>query len=85
MTPPTRIRSRVSETIRQLYLLHNRFDFSQAISTLEYENKWKAIPKWEEPIGKVITELSEEIKNGFEIEELGIKTRYEYARASKTT
>lgn len=82
MTPPKKIRSRVAETIRQLYYLRNRFDFNRAISTLAYECKWKRIPRWEVSIETVFNELKEEVDNGFEAEESGIKTQYEYILAN---
>jgi len=83
MTSPKRIRSRVAEIIRQLYYLRNRFDFLRSISTFAYENKWKKIPRWEVPVETVIDELLNEVDNGFEVEQSGIKKHYKYSLANK--
>lgn len=83
MSPPKRIRSRAAETIRQLYYCRNRFDFLRSISTLAYENKWKAIPRWEIAAKTAVDEIKKEVEDGFEVEQQGVKTRYEYVLAKK--
>jgi hypothetical protein len=83
MTPPQKIRSRAAETVRLLYYCRNRFDFMRSISTLAYENKWKTIPRREVSAKTATNEITKEVENGFEVEEHGIKTQYEYVLPSK--